>query len=140
MAVNRRRRRPQAQSRTRPRHHPQRQAQPQLRPRASTQRQPWQQAPGTATDAATATAFHGLIRGARHNRNLTHGVSHVWPGGRTATAAWRSFRTSRGQRERIRENVEKVKLNKQLPYLVGNVVKILEPDAVEGLDAEEGGG
>ena len=29
---------------------------------------------------------------------------------------------SRGQRERIRENIEKVKLNKQLPYLVGNVV------------------
>lgn len=39
---------------------------------------------------------------------------------------------SRGQKERIRENVEKVKLNKQLPYLVGNVVEILEPDAEDG--------
>lgn len=46
---------------------------------------------------------------------------------------------SRGQRERIRENIEKVKLNKQLPYLVGNVVEVLEPDAEDGLDAEEGG-
>ena len=33
---------------------------------------------------------------------------------------------SRSQRERIRENQEKVKLNKQLPYLVANVVEILE--------------
>lgn len=47
---------------------------------------------------------------------------------------------SRAQRERIRENIEKVKLNKQLPYLVGNVVEVLEPDAEDGLDAEEGGG
>lgn len=44
---------------------------------------------------------------------------------------------SRGQRERIRENIEKVKLNKQLPYLVGNVVEVLEPDAEDGLDDEE---
>jgi len=44
---------------------------------------------------------------------------------------------SRGQKERIRENMEKVKLNKQLPYLVGNVVEVLEPDAEDGLDAEE---
>jgi 26S proteasome regulatory subunit T5 len=49
---------------------------------------------------------------------------------------------SRGQRERIRENIEKVKLNKQLPYLVGNVVEVLEPDAEDGLenDNEEDGG
>lgn len=39
---------------------------------------------------------------------------------------------SRGQRERIRENQEKVKINKQLPYLVANVVEILEPDAEDG--------
>jgi ATP-dependent 26S proteasome regulatory subunit len=39
---------------------------------------------------------------------------------------------SRAQRERIRENQEKVKLNKQLPYLVANVVEILEPDAEDG--------
>jgi len=47
---------------------------------------------------------------------------------------------SRGQRERIRENQEKVKLNKQLPYLVGNVVEVLEPEAEDGLeeDDEEG--
>jgi 26S proteasome regulatory subunit T5 len=49
---------------------------------------------------------------------------------------------SRGQRERIHENIEKVKLNKQLPYLVGNVVEVLEPDAEDGLanDDEEDGG
>jgi ATP-dependent 26S proteasome regulatory subunit len=40
---------------------------------------------------------------------------------------------SRGQRERIRENLEKVKVNKQLPYLVANVVEILEPDAEDGV-------
>lgn len=39
---------------------------------------------------------------------------------------------SRGQRERIRENMEKVKQNKQLPYLVGNVVEVLEPDSEDG--------
>jgi len=41
------------------------------------------------------------------------------------------------QRERVRENREKIKLNKQLPYLVGNVVEILEPDAEDGLDPED---
>ena len=46
---------------------------------------------------------------------------------------------SRAQRERIRENVEKVKLNKQLPYLVGNVVEVLEEGAEDGLEVEEGG-
>ena len=46
---------------------------------------------------------------------------------------------SRGQKERIRENIEKVKLNKQLPYLVGNVVEVLEPDAEDGLEEEEEG-
>ena len=39
---------------------------------------------------------------------------------------------SRGQRDRIRENQEKVKVNKQLPYLVANVVEVLEPDAEDG--------
>ena len=38
----------------------------------------------------------------------------------------------RGQRERINDNIEKVKVNKQLPYLVANVVEILEPDAEDG--------
>ena len=49
---------------------------------------------------------------------------------------------SRGQRERIRENIEKVKMNKQPPYLVGNVVEVLEPNAEDGLDNddEEDGG
>ena len=32
----------------------------------------------------------------------------------------------RGVEERIKENNEKIKLNKQLPYLVGNIVEILE--------------
>uniref|UniRef100_A0A7S2MQC9 AAA+ ATPase domain-containing protein n=1 Tax=Helicotheca tamesis TaxID=374047 RepID=A0A7S2MQC9_9STRA len=44
---------------------------------------------------------------------------------------------SRGQRERIRENIEKVKLNKQLPYLVGNIVEVLEPEAEDGLEEED---
>jgi len=44
---------------------------------------------------------------------------------------------SRGQRDRIRDNQEKVKLNKQLPYLVANVVEVLEPDAEDGLEEEE---
>lgn len=44
---------------------------------------------------------------------------------------------SRGQKERIRENQEKVKVNKQLPYLVGNVVEVLEPEAEDGLEAED---
>jgi len=44
---------------------------------------------------------------------------------------------TRGQQDRIRENQEKVKLNKQLPYLVANVVEILEPDAEDGLEVEE---
>jgi 26S proteasome regulatory subunit T5 len=39
---------------------------------------------------------------------------------------------SQGQQERIKENIEKVKVNKQLPYLVGNVVEILEPEAEDG--------
>uniref|UniRef100_A0A7S3L8T2 AAA+ ATPase domain-containing protein n=1 Tax=Amphora coffeiformis TaxID=265554 RepID=A0A7S3L8T2_9STRA len=45
---------------------------------------------------------------------------------------------SRGQRDRIRENQEKVKVNKQLPYLVANVVEVLEPDAEDGLLEEDG--
>lgn len=44
---------------------------------------------------------------------------------------------SRGQRDQIRDNQEKVKLNKQLPYLVANVVEVLEPDAEDGLEEEE---
>jgi len=39
---------------------------------------------------------------------------------------------SRAQKERTKENNEKIKLNKQLPYLVGNVVEILEADAEDG--------
>lgn len=42
-----------------------------------------------------------------------------------------------GIRERIKENQEKVKLNKQLPYLVGNVVEILEMNPDD--DEEEDG-
>lgn len=41
---------------------------------------------------------------------------------------------SRAQRDRIRDNQEKVKLNKQLPYLVANVVEILEPHAEDGTE------
>jgi TolA-binding protein len=39
---------------------------------------------------------------------------------------------SKSQRERIKENLEKVKVNKQLPFLVANVVEVLEPDAEDG--------
>lgn len=44
---------------------------------------------------------------------------------------------SQGQQERIKENIEKVKVNKQLPYLVGNVVEILEPEAEDGMESED---
>jgi len=38
------------------------------------------------------------------------------------------------QKEKIKENQDKIKLNKQLPYLVGNVVEVLE---LEGEEEEE---
>ena len=43
------------------------------------------------------------------------------------------------QKDRIKDNLEKIKLNKQLPYLVANVVEILnmDPDAED--DGEEDG-
>merc|ERR1712183_367114 len=44
---------------------------------------------------------------------------------------------SHAQRERIKENMGKVKVNKQLPYLVGNVVEVLEPDAEDGIEEED---
>lgn len=44
---------------------------------------------------------------------------------------------SRAQKDRIRDNVEKVKMNKQLPYLVGNVIEILEPEAEDGIEKED---
>ncbi len=39
----------------------------------------------------------------------------------------------RGMTEKIKENKEKIKLSNQLPYLVGNIVEILDinPDAEE---------
>ncbi|KAL6552291.1 TATA-binding protein [Orobanche hederae] len=40
-------------------------------------------------------------------------------------------------RDKIKENQEKIKLNKQLPYLVGNIVEILEMNSEE--EAEEDG-
>eukprot|EP00244_Chara_vulgaris_P000602 TRINITY_DN10_c1_g2_i3.p1 TRINITY_DN10_c1_g2~~TRINITY_DN10_c1_g2_i3.p1 ORF type:complete len:443 (+),score=130.75 TRINITY_DN10_c1_g2_i3:305-1633(+) len=42
-----------------------------------------------------------------------------------------------GTKEKIKENQEKIKLNKQLPYLVGNVVEILDVNPEE--EAEEDG-
>ena len=44
---------------------------------------------------------------------------------------------SESQREKIKENHDKIKLNKQLPYLVGNVVEILDLGCEE--DEEEDG-
>jgi len=32
--------------------------------------------------------------------------------------------------------MEKVKLNKKLPYLVGNVVEVLEPEAEDGVEED----
>jgi 26S proteasome regulatory subunit T5 len=43
----------------------------------------------------------------------------------------------REQRAHNRENIEKVKLNKQLPYLLGNVVEVLKPKAADGLDNKD---
>ncbi|OAY67768.1 26S protease regulatory subunit 6A, partial [Ananas comosus] len=40
-------------------------------------------------------------------------------------------------KEKIKENQEKIKLNKQLPYLVGNIVEILEMNPED--EAEEDG-
>jgi len=39
-------------------------------------------------------------------------------------------------KEQLQDNLEKIKLNKQLPYLVSNVVEILEVDPEEGADDE----
>jgi 26S proteasome regulatory subunit T5 len=44
---------------------------------------------------------------------------------------------SESQRKRIKENMDKIKLNKQLPYLVGHVVEVLE---MEDEEEEEDGG
>mmetsp|Transcript_27010 Transcript_27010/g.87470 ORF Transcript_27010/g.87470 Transcript_27010/m.87470 type:complete len:96 (-) Transcript_27010:1852-2139(-) len=42
---------------------------------------------------------------------------------------------SESQKERIKENQDKIKLNKQLPYLVGNIVEVLDL----GCEEEEDG-
>lgn len=42
-----------------------------------------------------------------------------------------------GLAERIKENHEKIKLNNQLPYLVGNIVEVLDVDPEE--EGEEDG-
>eukprot|EP01089_Gocevia_fonbrunei_P007029 TRINITY_DN1804_c0_g3_i1.p1 TRINITY_DN1804_c0_g3~~TRINITY_DN1804_c0_g3_i1.p1 ORF type:complete len:441 (+),score=127.17 TRINITY_DN1804_c0_g3_i1:72-1394(+) len=42
-----------------------------------------------------------------------------------------------GLKERIKDNQEKIKLNKQLPYLVANVVELIEPDP-EDLEEQDG--
>jgi 26S proteasome regulatory subunit T5 len=34
-------------------------------------------------------------------------------------------------KERIKENQDKIKLNKQLPYLVGNVVELLDQEKAD---------
>lgn len=43
-----------------------------------------------------------------------------------------------GNRDKIKENHEKIKLNKQLPYLVGNIVEVLDCAPEEG-EEEDGG-
>ena len=42
---------------------------------------------------------------------------------------------SESQKERIKENQDKIKSNKQLPYLVGNIVEVLDL----GCEEEEDG-
>merc|ERR1712216_185406 len=42
-------------------------------------------------------------------------------------------------KERVKENMEKIKMNKQLPYLVGNVVEILDLKPEEEEEEEDGG-
>jgi ATP-dependent 26S proteasome regulatory subunit len=39
-------------------------------------------------------------------------------------------------KERIKDNKEKIKMNKQLPYLVGNVVEVTKFDALFPLQPE----
>jgi len=39
---------------------------------------------------------------------------------------------------KIKDNTEKIKLNKQLPYLVSNIVEILQVDAEEDEDVKPG--
>lgn len=39
-------------------------------------------------------------------------------------------------RERLQDNLEKIKLNKQLPYLVANIVEVLDIDPEEAADDE----
>ena len=43
-----------------------------------------------------------------------------------------------GNKEKIKENQEKIKLNKQLPYLVGNVVEILDVNPEDEVSANLG--
>ncbi len=45
---------------------------------------------------------------------------------------------SESQRKRIKENLDKIKLNKQLPYLVGNVVEVLDMEEEEEEEEEDG--
>jgi 26S proteasome regulatory subunit T5 len=45
-----------------------------------------------------------------------------------------------GLAERIKENHEKIKLNNQLPYLVGNIVEVLDADHEEEEEEEDGAG
>ena len=44
---------------------------------------------------------------------------------------------SSSMKERLQDNLEKIKLNKQLPYLASNIVEILDADP-EGQEDEEG--
>lgn len=42
-------------------------------------------------------------------------------------------------KERLQDNLEKIKLNKQLPYLVANIVEVLEMNPEEDADDENDG-
>ena len=45
-----------------------------------------------------------------------------------------------GNKEKVKDNLDKIKLNRQLPYLVGNVVEVLDQvPEVRGPGVERGG-
>uniref|UniRef100_A0A7S2UP47 AAA+ ATPase domain-containing protein n=1 Tax=Attheya septentrionalis TaxID=420275 RepID=A0A7S2UP47_9STRA len=97
-------------------------------------------APAPEAEAAAPEADEGLDDETRHmsNSELRQRIHLLDNDIRIMRSdIQRITHESHAQRDRIRENMEKVKVNKQLPYLVGNVVEVLEPEAEDGLDNAE---
>jgi ATP-dependent 26S proteasome regulatory subunit len=92
-------------------------------------------APAPEAEAAAPEADEGLDDETRHmsNSELRQRIHLLDNDIRIMRSdIQRITHESHAQRDRIRENMEKVKVNKQLPYLVGNVVEVLEPEAEDG--------